>query len=309
MGCRLRCFRRAGKVDIKTVKKKTNPLKPSRTLATVVFPKKGKVYKNIEALPRTQKELELAIGQKFVKSLFHFHQIDLEEVRPIEAEGDLTTKRDDGKLITIQMTEVVDQGMRQIRDQRDSYRELLLTKHHDIADLFDGCRVSIVDSGTIPLLPKPNSKKGLQIVSDLAIELRRIGELISTLQVGKIRTRKIFLGPRNVELGIICERIVEKDQGLSSQFIWSGSYLINQDLRQNLIANVVLEKIKMGYIKPKGEFWLVIYSLDITPMPNDIEIIEATRRLQETIHPFDQVWFIYPYPNLDLGHIVNLWQH
>jgi len=272
-----------------------------------MFPKQGRVRYNIEALPRTQKELELVIGRKFVRAMAHFHQVNLDEVEPVEGEGDLVTRRDDGTTITIQMAEAVDQITRRIRDQRETYVAVLLSEYPEVVDLFSGCRVTIVDNGSEPLMPRVGSKQGLRDMRDLVAKLRGIGESLQTLQVGKIRVRKLLLDPSKIELRVMCERIVEIGDGLPSQITWTGGYITQESHRRTLIANVVEDKIRRGYTKPEGEYWLVVYSSDIIPRATDAEIVEATSRLKGMVHPFDQAWFIFPYPNWDLGHIVRLW--
>ena len=94
------------------------PLKPDRPLASIVFSDEGKVSRNIEHPPRTQKELELAIGSKFLYSLAHFQATHLSDLKSVEGRADLVAHREDGAAVLIQVAEVVDQAMRRINEPR-----------------------------------------------------------------------------------------------------------------------------------------------------------------------------------------------
>jgi hypothetical protein len=289
------------------MKKGSGHLKPKRPLASIVFSVQGKVRHNVEVPPRTQKDLELAVGKKFIGAMIHFQGITLEGIEPVEAEGDLVVRTEDGIFVTLQIAEVVDQMMRRINEQRNSYAALLLSEYPDVVGVFTGCRLTIVDNGSEPFLPHASSKKGRRNLQDLVYKMEELGDSLPTLRIGKMRVRKWLLNPSGVELSVICERIAESNAGLPPQVSWTGGYVVEAGYRRTLIAKVVKDKIKQGYSKPSGEFWLLMYSSDIIPQPDDPEVLEASAILENNDHPFDQAWFIFPYPNQDLGHLVKLW--
>jgi hypothetical protein len=49
------------------------------------------------------------------------------------------------------------------------------------------------------------------------------------------------------------------------------------------------------------------YSVDSLLGKDDPDIAESQRLLETLPHPFDEVWFLYPYAEKDLGALVHVW--
>jgi hypothetical protein len=77
------------------------PLKPDRPISSIVFPKSGRPHLKVERLPRTQGELELAIGRKFLGALAHFRDERCSDLRLGSEPADLICKQEDGSEVAI----------------------------------------------------------------------------------------------------------------------------------------------------------------------------------------------------------------
>lgn len=70
----------------------------------------------------------------------------------------------------------------------------------------------------------------------------------------------------------------------------------------------VRSKIDRRYTKPtSARFWLLAYSVDTLFHKNDPDVTESRRLLDTSSHPFDEVWFLYPYAEKALGALVHVW--
>lgn len=282
--------------------RKSAPRKPDRPIASIVFSKKGKVRLNVEHLPRTIKDLELSIGDKFAEAMAHFHQQTLINLMPSEGQDDFTCQREDGTTVRVQVVEAVDQLMWRLEEQRKSYSERLLP---EVAQLISGCRLTIVDMGHKPTLPPIGSKEGLCCLKELVAHIHELG--VDDLPVGKRRVRKCSVGSLRISIVLDCERFAPSESNLPMQLHWSGGWVIIDDERRSIIADTIAKKIQQHYSKPREEFWLLVYSRDVLATEESPEITEAVGLLKQTQHPFDEVWFFFPYSNRKLGHLVRIW--
>ncbi len=196
--------------------------------------------------------------------------------------------------------------MRRINEQRASYSAQLIANYPEVVHRFPGCRLIIVDGGSEPLLPKIHTKNGQAHLSEIAEQLHRLSDGISTLEVGKTRVRRYEIGPSHMAIWVRCKRVANSEAGIPPQLNWTGGYVPDVDYFRTLLADSVRAKITAGYSKPTEEFWLLLCSSDIIPQHDDAQVVEAAAAL-EGDHPFDQVWFLFPYSNQNLGHLVKIW--
>lgn len=282
---------------------KAAPLKPERNLASIVFSKSGKVWKQTEELPREQKQIELVIGEKFVGSLAHFRDIQLSQLqKSLDEPGDLICQDANGKQIKIQMAEAIDVTGEKLRKQRQSYLEELRRRHPGLLTALKGFRLTLTADENEPQLPNINSDKGQKAIDELASFLGGLAGSLATLKPGKRRVKKSQIS--GIEFFADCEHGTSVD--LPVQLHWGGGRHFNPEEPRLPLVNVVLQKIEK-YGKPKGPFWLVIYSSDFPLRPEDEEMVQARTILAKRSHPFDMVWFLFPYNNRAVGHLVQLW--
>ena len=129
---------------------KRRPLKPDRPLSSIIFSDSGKVRLATERLPRTQDELELAIGRKFLGALAHFQNRRLTDLTKGAGRGDLLCLDEGRSEIKIQVVEAVDPIASTLMQRRRAYSEALLVNAADVLERFAGCRLFFIDSGNVP---------------------------------------------------------------------------------------------------------------------------------------------------------------
>ncbi|MEK0337193.1 MAG: hypothetical protein QQN41_07155 [Nitrosopumilus sp.] len=79
-------------------------------------------------------------------------------------------------------------------------------------------------------------------------------------------------------------------------------------LNEGWMIKSILKKLEMHYTKPSNSFWLLIYSTDF-PFTDELKEVEIiSNYLKNNPHPFDMVWFLYPYAHSNVGHILKVWQ-
>lgn|GEM_PF-3507894 len=285
------------------------PLKPARNPGHWVFPKEGPVRRIIEEFPRVQEDIEFTVGKKFLGSLNHFKNIYYENLRTGDEPADLVCSTRDGSRVNIQVVEVVDRQLRQLQRMRSSYREALLMNLGEEIMAFNGCRVSLVDSGDPPYLPAPDSNVGQDCLEILLKHIRNVASDIHTLEVGKIRSRSTMTANPARKIGMIIERKMVPANPARLEFHWEGSgpsYRV--DISRGLLSEAVQTKIDKSYAKPRdGTFILLVYSIDSLITKDDPDVIESKRLLETNDHPFDEIWYIYPYAERKLGSIFRIW--
>ena len=285
--------------------KKREPLKPDRPIASLAFSDKGKVRLRVEHPPRTQNELEFRIGEKFLGSLSHFNGLVLTNLYSGEGRGDLICSDTKGQLIKIQVVEVVDPIQSILSQRRSMYTDAIASS--DCLRLFTGCYLSIVDSGSEPFLPSIRKSNGKACLAELLQFLEEMGREIDTLSVGKLRHRKCKLHSNEIELGLLCERKAPAHESFPCQVHFSGGRAFLPNEHRAFVSDAIRKKVGMYYSKPREKFWLLAYSTDTLRHEDDEDIMLAKNYLTEHRHPFDAVWYLYPYDNRPIGHIVQIW--
>lgn len=282
------------------------PLKPDRPIASIAFPKSGRPRLEVERLPRTQRELELSIGGKFLGALGHFRCERYADLRPGSEPADLVCKRKDGSDVAIQVVEIVDHNIRLVQTMRRSYAAAMEAEYQPVLAAFRGCSVTLVDPGAPPYLPLVRTAGGRASLQQLVSGLTVIGADIGSLGLRKIRTTRLSIGPDGTDIHVLCERFAVAGTDIPFSFRWSGgAYRIDEP--RALLSGAVEQKIRKGYARPSSAFWLLAYSTDTLLMEDDPDVLRAEQVLAAGGHVFDAVWFLYPYNDLELGHLVRVW--
>lgn len=288
---------------------KSRPRKPERNPAHIVFPAKGPVRKVEEKFPREQQGLELAIGEKFLGALKHFEGIDLVNLQKGEEPSDLVCESTDNKKVNIQIVEVVDLQLRELERIRSAYRKKILEKLGDTILDYNGCRIVLVDSSEPPYLPSPDSNDGEACLNTLLDLIRNSAIGIQSLGVGYIRSRRTTTHDpvRNVWLSI--ERKMQPSNPARFELHWTGGGPTHNDVPPGqFLLDAIKSKIKKQYSKSRGQkFLLLAYSIDKLIMRDDIDVVLAQEVLSGEKHPFDEVWYMYPYAEKRLGSIIRIW--
>jgi hypothetical protein len=174
--------------------------------------------------------------------------------------------------------------------------------------LFNGCRVSLVDSGDPPYLPQVTSTDGQACLRVLAEHVREVAKDVQTLEAGKIRSRRTKTPNPEREISVLVERILPAGEPVRLEFSWTGGGPpYRTDASRGLLTQAVQSKIVKRYAKPAvGKFVLLAYSIDTLLQEDDPDVSESRRILESSQHPFDDVWFIYPYADMELGALVHI---
>ena len=275
-----------------------------------MFPKKGPVRRVIEKLPREQEELELAIGRKFQGSLAHFEEVDFHDLSRGPEPMDLTCKSADGQIVGIQIVEVVNDQLRQLRDVRSSYKDAIQQSLGNELLRFNGCRLELVDSGEPPYLPRTSSAEGQGCLKILVEHIRQVANGIQTLDVGKTRVCRTRTSNPEREVAVFVDRLLPSDgQPIQFDLSWQGGGPVyRSDVSRGLLTGAVQSKIAKRYVKPAvGKFVLLAYSVDTMLRDDEPDVGETRHILEASQHPFDEVWFLFPYADADLGALIRIW--
>lgn len=287
---------------------KKKPLKPDRPLVGIMFPKHGRPSRIIEHMPRTQDDLETAVGVKFIDSLAQFYGRKYSDLRSGAGRGDLLCHDEKGLLIKIQVVEVINQNIRQLREMRKSYREYIIANHGAIFEAFRGCTVKVVGVGNPPYLPNIKTQGGRDCASQIAKWLSDLSKDIKSLECKKILRRETTLVPYQRGVSVKIERFRPFDNTAPFKFTWSRCGPSYRDGKRNLLPTAIKSKINKHYSKPKEPFWLLAYSIDTFYFEEeDLDIQESVSLLHKTDHPFDEVWYFNPFVNINLGSIIHIW--
>lgn len=240
-------------------------------------------------------DLEQKIGDKFVASLKHFFQLELTNLGRSDEPGDLRAKSADGNEILIQITEAVDESSR-LLDQTRRRLEVSITQCSEIKRNYAGCRISFIIPDEVTVGKNYPKLKDLLIVNLIAM-----GRDIHTLAERKRRVRNFIDEESRLRTYITVERFATRESGSAMIVKAGGGQAITNT---NWLLQTIKAKVRKGYAKPSTEFWLLIYSRDVLATEDSYQVSECTDYLAERRHPFTKVWFLFPYANKDLGHLI-----
>lgn len=294
-------------LKLELVMSKKTHRKPDRPIGAIIFPKVGPVRFECESLPREQKPLELAIGRKLIGALSHFGYGVYAGLKLADEPADLLCNNEDGELVGIQVTEMVDVVWARLNAHRERYLKELEENSVKVLEMFSGCSIEIMDDGTEDFFPPLNTSEGQYMLKELECNLAMLAKDIDELKLKKIIYRKWELKTAKTGISVICQRHMKatctNDYKLNwgTQRAWSAGY------KNALLSNTVSNKIQKRYSSVRHEFWLLVYSTDIVLSADDVSFGIAATLLDNSSHQFDKVWFFYPYQNKDLGHVVQVW--
>ncbi|HWM90711.1 MAG TPA: hypothetical protein VN493_08095 [Thermoanaerobaculia bacterium] len=282
------------------------PRKPVPPAGWVVFPKHGPARVEIEPLPADQADLETNVARKFAGAMAHFINRELVGVEKNEPWPDFTTREGDQPW-GIELIEVVDpMHAQQYRIQQD-YTEALLKELGGVPDYLAGVDTQVVHNYQLSMFPKALSSGGQQIIKELIQLLEQDTEEIQNLPIEGVLLRKARPDSPHPELGFIFDRF--SPPTMPGRLRFSESILFSSTQQRLLLRNAISAKLQKRYHKPtNSKLMLLAYELRmISVMPDGEEVELARDLLRETAHPFNEVWYLYPYPWANMGHLVQVW--
>ncbi len=289
--------------------KKSKPLKPSVSLNAVVFTRDGRVYKENESLPRSQREADKWAVDHFLMAVKESFAISLCYIAQEDEPADVVCQTISGQVVKIQVVEAVDLLTRQLQERRESYALALADPDSGILSLFNGCRLSFSDKGKTPLLPPLKTKQGINALEEIKDCLRKFAKELAKLKTGKMYLRHWAIGREEVEVYLSCEYHFPTSSTIIGSLNWGGYRLFNDPAEQILFIEKAIEgKISKNYAKPKEEFWLLVYGTDMPPFEIENDCRASRFLLSDNKHPFDKVWFLYTFVGSQGGSLRLIWE-
>jgi len=109
--------------------------------------------------------------------------------------------------------------------------------------------------------------------------------------------------------GIYGSRIADHNTGIKPQVRFLGTFPENVGATRSLLADSIEHKISVNYTNyDKGRLILLAYEVALSVDPGESQAIEQARELlKNKRHPFDEVWYLFPYASDDLDHLRRIW--
>jgi hypothetical protein len=111
--------------------------------------------------------------------------------------------------------------------------------------------------------------------------------------------------------GLKVSALIERKSFEAAEFAiqWTGGRQFTPGEDTNFLTKAVRGKLSKHYARPADAFWLLAYSTNVllTMSQGEADILAARALLSRASHPFDEVWYIYPHPNRELGHLIKIW--
>lgn len=285
---------------------KKKPRKPSQNLGHVVFPQKILVR---EDLPDFKDELETVIVKKFIGSLRHFAERHLSQPVKSDPWPDFLCE-EKGTTIGIELVEVINV---EHAHKRYIQKEYELYIRNLVADLFprlSGLQIIFNDGYQEPPYHPLRKAAGRSLAQTIAYNLHSVLDQIENIPLNHISVYSWQKNPNHPITGAIVRRVAPKDARLPAVLGFFGCFPENVSVIESLLSRTIKHKVAKKYPEFKeGQLILLAYE-DVSCSvedPNSIAANLARKVLKSNIHPFDEVWYIFPYAAKKLGHIIQIW--
>ncbi len=283
------------------------PRKPSSPLGHIVFPKQGKPYRVIEPLPNLAEDLEATITRKFVGAMKRFENRELSIPKRGKQWPDFETKEGETR-IGIELVEVINVDHARRRHLQDRYVRCIRGLLSDILPRLAGLSIQLIDGYQCPPYPHLNTGKGQQLVRLIASSIRLEVEGLERLEGRTICQWQKRSGLP--QAGAFITRVAPSNAGIQVSLAFPGFFPEWVSVSENLLSQAIERKLKKNYPRYKGgRLWLLAYevfSMSVNEKPSKSANL-ARDLLRKPGHPFDEVWYFYPYADMDLGHIEQVW--
>lgn len=287
---------------------KRKPQKRSRPLGYIEFSGKGKISKVIEELPKDKVKLETKIVQKFLGSLRHFENREIVTLKESDPWPDFEAIEGLSK-IGIEVVEIVNTDHLKLQSLQKKYEDEILTEIADVLDHLNGLRITIDDGYQFPPYPKLNSIEGRKLVQSISTGIKSSISHLQTVEVGMPFLKRWSSDPNSPRTGIYGLRVADKNSGLRADIGFSGSFPESHEAIVSSLRKTIKRKIDTNYTQyADGKLMLLVYEVSLSVHPDESAAInEARVLLSQRNHPFDEIWYFFPYAAEDLGAIQRVW--
>jgi hypothetical protein len=262
----------------------------------------------METLPVIKDELEESVVRKFVGALAQFHSRQLQA--PVKAEPwpDFRTG-ESGATVGIEVVEVLDDQHAKARARQEQYagriKELIGDTLHRLA----GLATTLDDGYQVPPYPPLHTSAGRNLAESFAANLRAEVPSLEEVEAGQVFLRRWQHGAGQPTMGVFGSRLVSLESGRIPTIRFFGSFPQSLERAEALLGEAVFGKIKKNYSPFDGQLVLLAYELGSISVEGGSSpaVAQARTLLRDKPHPFDEVWYIYPYADRDTGHLVQIW--
>jgi hypothetical protein len=298
--------------------KRTKSKKPGRPLVSATF---GGVV--IDRLPTDTEELELEWARRFVQALANQYGTIYKVLGNTTPPGDVLIQQEDEPVVSLEITEAVDQARVAAEQWRSRYTQLIWEAAPELKTLLSGVKVSLDDGGTILSLPNPKDGDGKTVAAALAAQLVNAssqaaalptltaadGQVEIALMMDCFRMRaQLEVVPaitaaqgkgcialfrkeerKGPEVFILLRRYAAKDAA-APEWLWSGASTTVGAPLPSWVREAVRGKLNISHAKPKDiPLWLLVCTRDCAYSMD--EEIEIQSDLGAANHPFERVYF------------------
>lgn len=287
----------------------TRPRKPTATLGHIVFGR-GKPHAQLERLPDTKDELELAVVRKFAGALAEMEQRHLTNLRRVDAWPDFAAE-EAGRPVGIELVEVVNGKHAVKRARQLEYLARLEQLLADVLPLLSGLSITFDDRDQNPPYPPLCTKQGIALAQSIADHLRSTVPLLEQTALGQLFQHRWQSGSYAPVTGIYGRRFAPMKSSAPLRLLFAGTFSEYVRVSESLLAATVFRKVKRSYQKyADGSLWLLAYEVGTMSVgaPPSRAAHLAQIVLSRRKHPFDEVWYLYPYARpLELGSMERVW--
>lgn len=288
--------------------KRRHPTKPSQPLGSIVFPKRGLPRKVIESLPGAAPDLEAAIVRKFLGALARFRGIASSPPSRGAPWPDFELSLASTH-VGIELTELVHTIHATFRATQDRYLKEILGHLSESLPLLAGLQITINDSYQQPPFPSSQSTAGKQLASFIAARIRGACESLQAVPRGRFFNYIWDDSPPPYRLGIFGHRSAPPVAAIPPRLQFFPSFPEDINEGGTRLRDTIARKTMTPYTSySKGPLWLLIYELaSITVASEDSEALTLSRQLLAEGTQFAEVWYFFPYPEEDAGHMIRIW--
>jgi hypothetical protein len=269
-----------------------------------------------ETIPSSQDDEEFSILLKFIASLQHFEDRDISgSWRRGNAEFPDFEKGGGDDLFGIELTEIRHVRHDALRRLQHDYRDALIKLIKPIYSRLSGLEIILDDRYQDPPYPRVRSAAGREVADAIAAHVVSFVDQLEDLPFHPdgfphglvLHTAKAT--PGGVHISFLAHRFAPKDAGRDPVIRYAGTFPESVDALSLFLANAVEHKVNKRYGVYPGSLWLLVYGRDawFTGPPPSEAGANARSLLSTMSHPFDEVWFIFPYAGIDVGSIEQVW--
>ncbi|MFH1929783.1 MAG: hypothetical protein ABIK79_16690 [Chloroflexota bacterium] len=289
-------------------KRRRTPRKPTQPLGHIVLPKKGRPYKVIEVLPDVNEDIEETIVKKFIGALQRFEGRYLSTCTRGDPWPDFEAHEGD-KRVGIEITQVIDIEHAKYRSVQEDYWERVLDLISDILPRLSGLHITLDDGYQNPPYPPLRTKQGRELALSIANYLRRVVDHLERIPPGRLFRYRWQGGSGACVVGAFGQRLTPPEPAQHVVIKFFGSFPQDVQAKNRLLSDTIQRKMDLHYAEySEGKLWLLAYevgSLSVGPPPSPS--IQQARDLLGRNSAFDEVWYMFPYAQEDIGAIFRVW--